>query len=90
MNVMSQNTMNTSAMHLDTFQNCHKKHCYCNYVSHYIFFIKVHSNALTNTELLSMLNNQNKSQEHQFDLIITSPMFNELGVMLGKVFAVVI
>ena len=54
------------------------------------FFIKVHSNALTNTELLSMLNNQNKPQEHQFDLIITSPMFNELGVMLGKVFAVVI
>ena len=45
---------------------------------------------MTNTELLSMLNNQNKPQEHQFDLIITSPMFNELGVMLGKVFAVVI
>ena len=86
---MSQNTMNTSAMHLDTFQNCHKNIVIA-IMCLIIFFFKVHSNALTNTELLSMLNNQNKSQEHQFDLIITSPMFNELGVMLGKVFAVVI
>jgi len=57
-------------------------------IKFYKSILQVHSNALTNTELLSMLNNQNKSQEHQFDLIITSPMFNELGVMLGDMFSI--
>jgi len=54
----------------------------------YKSILQVHSNALSDTGLLSMLNDQNKSSEYQFDLIVTSPLFNELGVMLGDMFSI--
>ena len=43
---------------------------------------KVHRDAMNDYELWSQLQCQN--EDCKFDLIITSPLFNEIGVMLGK------
>jgi len=44
--------------------------------------IQVHSNAIANTQLTYGLRNDT------FDLVVTSPMFNEMGVVLGDYFKI--
>ena len=45
-------------------------------------YTQVHEDALNDYDLWSRL--QCQSEDCKFDLIITSPLFNEIGVMLGK------
>ena len=43
---------------------------------------QVHKNALATPELVSALSCREKSC--RFDLVVTSPLFNEMGVMIGE------
>ena len=43
---------------------------------------QVHKNALATPELLSALSCREESC--RFDLVVTSPLFNEMGVMIGE------